>query len=109
MDFGILLEPLEGDNPSGVELRNEPRFHAIERLLETATKTNRVLPDGTLNPSAAPIDWPSIERDGLDLAQTGRDLIYIEPTLPMQHLQDPNTNLGGRSPEDSKILLRINQ
>lgn len=74
MDFGILLEPLEGDNPSGVELRNEPRFHAIERLLETATKTNRVLPDGTLNPSAAPIDWPSIERDGLDLAQTGRDL-----------------------------------
>lgn len=74
MDFGILLEPLEGDNPSGVELRNEPRFHAIERLLETATKSNRVLPDGTLNPSAAPTDWPAIERDGLDLAQTGRDL-----------------------------------
>ncbi len=74
MDFGILLEPLEGDNPSGVELRNEPRFHAIERLLETAARSNRVLPDGSLNPSAAPTDWPAIERDGLDLAQTGRDL-----------------------------------
>ncbi len=74
MDFEILLEPLEGDNPSGMELRNDPRFHAIERLLETAAKTNRVLPDGTLNPSALPTDWPSIENDGLELAKTGRDL-----------------------------------
>ncbi|WP_299666528.1 type VI secretion system ImpA family N-terminal domain-containing protein [uncultured Ruegeria sp.] len=74
MDFEVLLEPLEGDNPSGAELRNDPRFHAIERLLETAAKTNRVLPDGTLNPSALPTDWSSIENDGLELAKTGRDL-----------------------------------
>lgn len=74
MDFGILLKPLEGPNPSGTELRNDARFHAIERLLETATKNARVLPDGSPNPSAVPTDWSTIETDGFELAGTGRDL-----------------------------------
>ena len=36
MEFVSLLAPVEGEQPSGVELRNDGRFHAIERLLEAS-------------------------------------------------------------------------
>ncbi|MEM9496438.1 MAG: type VI secretion system protein TssA [Pseudomonadota bacterium] len=77
MDFDALLEPLEGDSPSGTELRNDPQFHAIDRLLEPADKKQRVLDDGTLNPSAVPVDWSTITADGFELAKSGRDLRLI--------------------------------
>ena len=74
MDFENLLLPLGEDTPSGVELRNDARFHAIERLLETAAKALRVMPDGTLNPSAVPTEWSRIAEEGIELAASGRDL-----------------------------------
>ena len=66
MDNAILLAPLDGKNPSGQELRNDARFDAAERLLKPAAKVVRVLPDGTLNPSATPIDWSQFETDALE-------------------------------------------
>lgn len=74
MDIEVLLAPLAGDNPSGVELRNEAKFHAIERLLESAAKSARVTTDNVLNPSALTVEWDDIGSTGVELAEIGRDL-----------------------------------
>ncbi|MEP5761891.1 MAG: type VI secretion system ImpA family N-terminal domain-containing protein [Litoreibacter sp.] len=74
MDILTLLEPVEGDNPSGAELRNDARFHALQRLLDTAAKKERVTPEGVLNSGATPTNWDQIASDGLELAASGRDL-----------------------------------
>ncbi len=74
MDIEILLKPVEGDNPSGTELRHDARFHAIERLLEPADKKARVTPEGAFNPSAPPVGWDEISSTGMELAEDGRDL-----------------------------------
>lgn len=74
MDFSSLLETVGDDAPSGIELRNDSRFHAIERLLEPAARENRLNPDGTLNESASPVDWQDVLDKSLALAKEGRDL-----------------------------------
>lgn len=74
MDLESLLSPLAGDQPSGVELRNDARFHAIERLIEPASRQNRVKPDGSINESAPPVDWNAVLSQGEELAAEGRDL-----------------------------------
>ncbi|WP_300042652.1 type VI secretion system protein TssA [uncultured Paracoccus sp.] len=74
MDLESLLSPLAGDQPSGVELRNDARFHSIERLLEPASRQNRVKPDGSVNESAPPVDWQGVLSQGEELAGEGRDL-----------------------------------
>lgn len=74
MDIAALLESVEGDNPSGTELRNDARFHAIERLLEPAAKSARVTAEVDLKPSAAMVPWDEISGDGQALAAEGRDL-----------------------------------
>lgn len=74
MNLEGLLAPLDGDQPSGVELRNDARFHSIERLLEPAARANRVKADGTINPAAPPVDWGTVESEGTALAGDGRDL-----------------------------------
>lgn len=74
MDLESLLAPLAGEQPSGVELRNDARFHSIERLLEPAARQHRVRPDGSINESATPVDWASVLSQGQELAADGRDL-----------------------------------
>ena len=74
MSFDNLLVPLGGDQPSGAELRNDARFHSIERLLEPAARAQRVKADGSVNESAPPVDWATISADGMALAADGRDL-----------------------------------
>ena len=74
MNLESLLAPLPGELSSGDELRNDPRFHAIERLLEPAARAQRVKADGSINESAPPVDWATIEAEGEALAATGRDL-----------------------------------
>ena len=74
MSFDNLLVPLGGDQPSGAELRNDARFHSIERLLEPAARAQRVKADGSVNESAPPVDWATISADGMALAAEGRDL-----------------------------------
>lgn len=74
MDLESLLSPLAGELPSGVELRNDARFHSIERLLEPASRARRVKADNTINESAPPVDWSTIMSEGQALAADGRDL-----------------------------------
>ncbi len=74
MDVATLLEPVEGDNPSGTELRNDARFHAIERLLEPAAKAVRLTREGDINSGATPVPWDQVSDQGIELASSGRDL-----------------------------------
>lgn len=74
MEFVSLLAPVEGDQPSGAELRNDGRFHAIERLLEVSDRTVRLKEDGTINEAAASVPWQQIMDEGRALSADGRDL-----------------------------------
>lgn len=74
MDLDRLLAPISEDQPSGVELRNDARFHAIERLLDTASREHRVRADGSVNESAPPVDWSGVLSQSEELAGDGRDL-----------------------------------
>ena len=42
MDLEPFLVPVADGSASGSELRNDPRFHAIERLLEPAARSFRL-------------------------------------------------------------------
>lgn len=77
MEFGTLLTGPEGGDPAGIELRNEPAFHAIERLLQPAARSERVNADGTVNESAPQVDWQDVWDQVQDLAGLGRDLRLI--------------------------------
>jgi type VI secretion system protein ImpA len=65
------LAPLSDGSASGVDLRNDARFHAIERLLEPASRAVRTA-DGSSGSAA--VDWPSVLEGASDLAGSGRDL-----------------------------------
>ncbi|MBU2980561.1 type VI secretion system protein TssA [Lentibacter algarum] len=74
MNFDRLLAPIEGENPSGVELRHDLRFHDLERLTEPAARTARVNDDGSLSDAAPNVDWDRIISEGQELSNEGRDL-----------------------------------
>lgn len=88
MDFSRLLEPVESDPPSGAELRNDPRFHAIERLLEPAARENRLNEDGTVNFSAPDVDWQQVIDDAFELAKDGRDLRLLVKVVRAANRQE---------------------
>lgn len=72
------LEPFlvrvgDGD-ASGSELRNDPRFHTVERLLEPAARSFRLENIRTGGTGSVAIDWSEILSQSADLAPTGRDI-----------------------------------
>lgn len=72
------LEPFlvrigEGD-ASGSELRNDPRFHAVERLMEPAARGFRLESIKAGGTGSANIDWSDILSQSADLAPSGRDI-----------------------------------
>lgn len=64
------LQPVLAAAPAGIDLRNDPRFHALERDLAPASRTARAQNPGT-DPA---VDWDGVLRDGEALAADGRDL-----------------------------------
>ena len=42
MDLEPFLVPVADGSASGSELRNDPRFHAVERLMEPAARSFRL-------------------------------------------------------------------
>ncbi|HEX9859519.1 MAG TPA: type VI secretion system ImpA family N-terminal domain-containing protein [Paracoccaceae bacterium] len=74
MDIDVFLAPLEATNPSGIELRNDVRFHAIERQLEPAARSARLQAVSAGGSGAVDLDWPALLEDARELAGSGRDL-----------------------------------
>ena len=74
IDAALWLSPLDGGNPSGEDLRNDPAFHELERLTEPEVK---VVHDGNNKPtsqSTVPVDWSAVLAKAADLRAHGRDL-----------------------------------
>ncbi|MBW8908287.1 MAG: type VI secretion system protein TssA [Mesorhizobium sp.] len=73
IDLALWLNPLDGANPSGEDLRNDPAFHELERLTETQLK---VVHDGgnKTSQSTIPVDWAAVLEKAEELRLRGRDL-----------------------------------
>ena len=71
MDLSAFLAPLDGEAVSGIDLRNEAGFHALERMVEPAGKRQRT--EGG-NPFQPRVDWSAVAEEAGALAGTGRDL-----------------------------------
>ena len=72
------LEPFlvrvgDGD-ASGSELRNDPRFHAVERLMEPAARSFRLESVKSGGTGGVNIDWSEVLSQSADLAASGRDI-----------------------------------
>lgn len=74
MDIEAFLAPLDAASPSGTDLRNDARFHAIETRLEAASRParQRLIEGG--GTGAVELDWSEILDEAGALAQSGRDL-----------------------------------
>ncbi|MGP3698894.1 type VI secretion system protein TssA [Rhodobacter sp. NSM] len=71
-DLQDFLDPIPGETPSGTDLRNDARFHAIERVVEPARRTARQ--EAAEIGTQVQVDWRSVIADARDLASSGRDL-----------------------------------
>ena len=74
VDLALWLNPLDGENPSGEDLRNDPRFHELERLVEPQVN---VVHDERNRPSSqvsTPVDWTAVLDKADELRTHGRDL-----------------------------------
>jgi type VI secretion system protein ImpA len=74
IDLALWLSPLDGENPSGIDLRNDPRFHELERLTQPQVK---IVHDERNKPSSQtdiPVDWPAVLMKAEELRAHGRDL-----------------------------------
>jgi len=71
-ELQAFLDPVDGPNVSGTELRNDLRFHALEQALEVASNASRA--EAARNGTTVQIDWEAILGDCRTLAATGRDL-----------------------------------
>lgn len=74
MELEPFLVRLGDESASGSELRNDPRFHAVERLLEPAARSFRLENVRTGGTGSVTIDWPGILEQSAELAQSGRDI-----------------------------------
>ncbi len=74
MDLEPFLVPLGEGNASGLELRNDPRFHGIERVLEPAARAVRLENVRSGGIGSVNIDWSAVLEQAAELAATGRDI-----------------------------------
>lgn len=74
MDLEPFLVPVADGSASGSELRNDPRFHAVERLLEPAARSFRLENVRNGGTGGANVDWSGILSQAEELAHAGRDL-----------------------------------
>lgn len=58
----------------GVELRNDSRFHAIERMIEPAARAARLADQANGGNGVPFVDWPGVLDAAADLRASGRDL-----------------------------------
>lgn len=74
IDLALWLDPLDGENPSGEDLRNDPRFHELERLTEPQVKVVHDDRNKPTSQTVLPVDWPTVLDKAEELRSHGRDL-----------------------------------
>jgi type VI secretion system protein ImpA len=74
VDLALWLSPLDGENPSGEDLRNHPRFHELERLAEPQIKVDYDDHNKPSSQTSIPVDWATVLETAEELRSRGRDL-----------------------------------
>jgi type VI secretion system protein ImpA len=74
LDLAPWLSPIDGDNPSGESLRNDARFHAIERLMVPQVEVVRDERNNPVSQTRVPVDWGAVLDKAEELRRQGRDL-----------------------------------
>lgn len=74
IDLALWLSPLDGENPSGEDLRNDPRFHDLERMLEPQVKVAYDDRNRPTSQISIPADWTAVLGKAEELRKHGRDL-----------------------------------
>lgn len=86
MELQHFLAPVDNATPSGVDLRNDARFHAIERLIAPAAKENRNAPDETSPDVSTSVEWDDVQTKSIELAAEGQDLrLLVIVTRSLYH------------------------
>ncbi|PBC07851.1 type VI secretion system protein TssA [Mesorhizobium sp. WSM3859] len=84
IDLALWLNPLNGANPSGEDLRNDPAFHELERLTESQKKVE--YEGNNKSEVEVPIDWDSVLAKAEELRSHGRDLrLLVIVTRALTH------------------------
>ncbi|TIV97208.1 MAG: type VI secretion system protein TssA, partial [Mesorhizobium sp.] len=84
IDLALWLNPLNGANPSGEDLRNDPAFHELERLTESQKKVE--YEGNNKSEVEVPIDWDSVLDKADELRSHGRDLrLLVIVTRALTH------------------------
>lgn len=73
-DIDPWLRPLDGENPSGESLRDDPSFHELERLTQPRIEVARDERNNPIAQTAVPVDWAEVLRQAEALRPRGRDL-----------------------------------
>jgi type VI secretion system protein ImpA len=73
-DASPWLSPLATENPSGESLRNDRRFHDLERLMQPQVEVVRDERNNPVSQVQIPVDWGSVLRLAEELRPQGRDL-----------------------------------
>lgn len=74
VDLAHWLSPLDGENPSGLDLRNDDGFHELERLTEPQVKVDYDERNKPASQTSIPPDWASVRSKAEELRTRGRDL-----------------------------------
>lgn len=69
IDLALWLEPLDGENPSGEDLRNDARFHELQ--VKVVAHDDR---DKPAEKVSVPMDWAGVLETAEELRSQGRDL-----------------------------------
>ena len=88
-DLDVFLDPLPAGPPPGAELRHDPRFHALERMMGPASKAVRPRDGG-----AARVDWDAVLDGAAELAAAGRDLRLLVLVARVEANRDGHAGLA---------------
>lgn len=87
-DLAAWMSPLAGENPSGEGLRNDPKFHEIERLMQPQVEVSRDERNNPVSQIVLPVEWSSVMRKAEELRAEGRDLRLL--VIVVQALANEN-------------------
>lgn len=74
LDLALWLDPIDGNNPSGRDLREDPEFDALGRLLQQRVDIVRDDRNNPVSMTVVPVDWAAVLSKADTLRARGRDL-----------------------------------
>ena len=60
LDMALWLDPIEGENPSGRDLRDNPEFDTLGRLMQARVDVVRDERNNPVSKTFVPVDWAAV-------------------------------------------------